>query len=360
MIGIIGGYGDIGHNVVETLYGLGHRDLLVGGRYKRETFQRYEGVLFQAVNLCEECTIKEFVNKCSVVINCTGIKEDMTEKLLKEIQRQKCSYIDPQFNRYIQRFDAVNDNIFIEGVGSMPGLSGALPVFLKSKFQKIKGIKLYYLGNGIFSRRSAKDFLDGINFSDNLSMVKYEKGKLLYNNVKGNEFLPILNKHCMLLPYFDREAQEVCEFLKLEYAEFYTAIENNLTYRVLMKARDNYKNNPQQTIEDLCNASMIDYDRNSVCGFIVTAEGEVDRVKKNYTVILKAKDASSLTGEILAIMADLLTSTNRRPSKNILSMWEYQVIDKSLIERINQSSNIYMQFYENSIKDLKSMEEGEI
>ena len=27
MIGIIGGYGDIGHNVVETLYGLGHRDL---------------------------------------------------------------------------------------------------------------------------------------------------------------------------------------------------------------------------------------------------------------------------------------------------------------------------------------------
>ena len=133
----------------------------------------------------------------------------MTEKLLCKVQKYQCNYIEPQFNKSIKKQNG-NTNIIVQGVGSMPGLSGVLPVFLSEKFQEVKGVKLYYIGQGKFTPKSSKDFLDGMFDKDNLSMVRYEQGKVYPNFIKENEILPAFNKRYMLLPYFDREAKEIC------------------------------------------------------------------------------------------------------------------------------------------------------
>ena len=39
MIGIIGGFGDIGCEVVKSLWMMGYRNLLVGGRHNNDMFQ---------------------------------------------------------------------------------------------------------------------------------------------------------------------------------------------------------------------------------------------------------------------------------------------------------------------------------
>lgn len=85
------------------------------------------------------------------------MNESMTEKLLCKVQKYQCNYIEPQFNKSIKKQNG-NTNIIVQGVGSMPGLSGVLPVFLSEKFQEVKGVKLYYIGQGKFTPKSSKDF----------------------------------------------------------------------------------------------------------------------------------------------------------------------------------------------------------
>lgn len=204
------------------------------------------------------------------------------------------------------------------------------------------------------------DFLDGMFDKDNLSMVRYEQGKVYPNFIKENEILPAFNKRYMLLPYFDREAKEICKFLSLDYAEFYIALENNLTYRVLRTAREKYKKNPRQTIEDLCNASQIDSAKYGQCGFVVSIEGTIQNQEKLVTLILKADNASSLTGLAIASMANILIKERNRPNNSVLSMWQYQTYIPELAKEIVDSSGVYTEEYTCSIETLSEMEEGEI
>lgn len=359
MIGIIGGYGDIGHHVVEALLSQGNETLLIGARKQKDMFYNYKSVKYQYVDLGDESSLEDFAKKCTVIINCSGLNESMTEKLLCKVQKYQCNYIEPQFNKSIKKQNG-NTNIIVQGVGSMPGLSGVLPVFLSEKFQGVKGVKLYYIGQGKFTPKSSKDFLDGMFDKDNLSMVRYEQGKVYPNFIKENEILPAFNKRYMLLPYFDREAKEICKFLSLDYAEFYIALENNLTYRVLRTAREKYKKNPRQTIEDLCNASQIDSAKYGQCGFVVSIEGTIQNQEKLVTLILKADNASSLTGLAIASMANILIKERNRPNNSVLSMWQYQTYIPELAKEIVDSSGVYTEEYTCSIETLSEMEEGEI
>ena len=64
-----------------------------------------------------------------------------------------------------------------------------------------------------------------------------------------------------------RKQKKYVVFLKPKRAEFYTAMEDNLTYRLLKNAREKYRNNSIQIIEDLCNASVIDSEKKFVLWF---------------------------------------------------------------------------------------------
>lgn len=191
-------------------------------------------------------------------------------------------------------------------------------------------------------------------------MVCYENGELIPNIDKTCEFLPIFYKTYMLLPYYDQEAKEICIFLKPKRAEFYTAMEDNLTYRLLKNAREKYRNNSIQIIEDLCNASVIDSEKKSFCGFAICVDGKRDGKREWRTLILKADTAAILTGTTIAVMADLLIKRKVTFSHNVLSMWECQIQNRNLVEAIINNSRISANIYDCSLEDLSNIEEGEI
>ena len=276
MIGIIGGFGDIGCEVVKSLWMMGYRNLLVGGRHNNDMFHTQTEIKYQYIDLNKQVGIENFVKKCKIIINCSGLSCNMTRVLILKIKEHGCSYIEPQFNRLLKDIIPDRNIAFIQGVGSMPGLSGALPIYLSERFEEVNKIKIYYVGQGKFTHRAAEDYLNGIEDTNNYSMVCYENGELIPNIDKTCEFLPIFYKTYMLLPYYDQEAKEICIFLKPKRAEFYTAMEDNLTYRLLKNAREKYRNNSIQIIEDLCNASVIDSEKKSFCGFAICVDGKRD------------------------------------------------------------------------------------
>lgn len=360
MIGIIGGFGDIGCEVVKSLWMMGYRNLLVGGRHNNDMFHTQTEIKYQYIDLNKQVGIENFVKKCKIIINCSGLSCNMTRVLILKIKEHGCSYIEPQFNRLLKDIIPDRNIAFIQGVGSMPGLSGALPIYLSERFEEVNKIKIYYVGQGKFTHRAAEDYLNGIEDSNNYSMVCYENGELIPNIDKTCEFLPIFYKTYMLLPYYDQEAKEICIFLKPKRAEFYTAMEDNLTYRLLKNAREKYRNNSIQIIEDLCNASVIDSEKKSFCGFAICVDGKRNGKREWRTLILKADTAAILTGTTIAVMADLLIKRKVTFSHNVLSMWECQIQNRNLVEAIINNSRISANIYDCSLEDLSNIEEGEI
>lgn len=322
--------------------------------YTLSTYQYIDctEIKYQYIDLNKQVGIENFVKKCKIIINCSGLSCNMTRVLILKIKEHGCSYIEPQFNRLLKDIIPDRNIAFIQGVGSMPGLSGALPIYLSERFEEVNKIKIYYVGQGKFTHRAAEDYLNGIEDSNNYSMVCYENGELIPNIDKTCEFLPIFYKTYMLLPYYDQEAKEICIFLKPKRAEFYTAMEDNLTYRLLKNAREKYRNNSIQIIEDLCNASVIDSEKKSFCGFAICVDGKRDGKREWRTLILKADTAAILTGTTIAVMADLLIKRKVTFSHNVLSMWECQIQNRNLVEAIINNSRISANIYDCSLEDL--------
>ena len=82
--------------------------------------------------------------------------------------------------------------------------------------------------------------------------------------------------------------------------------------------------------------------------------------EKLVTLILKADNASSLTGLAIASMANILIKERNRPNNSVLSMWQYQTYIPELAKEIVDSSGVYTEEYTCSIETLSEMEEGEI
>ena len=133
-----------------------------------------------------------------------------------------------------------------------------------------------------------------------------------------------------------------------------------MTYRLLKNAREKYRNNSIQIIEDLCNASVIDSEKKSFCGFAICVDGKRDGKREWRTLILKADTAAILTGTTIAVMADLLIKRKVTFSHNVLSMWECQIQNRNLVEAIINNSRISANIYDCSLEDLSNIEEGEI
>lgn len=94
-----------------------------------------------------------------------------------------------------------------------------------------------------------------------------------------------------------------------------------------------------------------------ICSF---HRGYIQNQEKLVTLILKADNASSLTGLAIASMANILIKERNRPNNSVLSMWQYQTYIPELAKEIVDSSGVYTEEYTCSIETLSEMEEGEI
>ena len=82
MIGIIGGYGDIGHHVVEALLSQGNETLLIGARKQKDMFYNYKSVKYQYVDLGDESSLEDFAKKMYSNYKLFGIERKYDGKIV--------------------------------------------------------------------------------------------------------------------------------------------------------------------------------------------------------------------------------------------------------------------------------------
>lgn len=211
MIGIIGGYGNIGIEAADIIKTNSSEMIRVAGRNISKVSQRAKELFasdkwFQ-IKESSSNEWKDFIKGCRLVLCSAELGNETVECINRIAGELDCPIVYLGINLPKQEAEGK----FIYGAGSIPGLSGIIPQYLAQDFDSVASIDFYYGAKGTFTYTAAKDYMDGVFNNSNRSMVMWKYGKLLpyvpAEVEKTNMYIcnEIENMRCF--PYFDDESE---------------------------------------------------------------------------------------------------------------------------------------------------------
>lgn len=365
MIGIIGGYGDIGLYAAGILDRSLDEKLRIGGRnadkVSSEIKNGFQAAQWVGADINCEGSMEEFIRGCRIILNCTGQRNGASIKLARIAAKRGCSYIDIAEDEKLESVGSTAHDVkIIHGAGSIPGLSGVLPGYLAGKFDAVEGMEFYYTALGRFSAAAARDYIEGLFLDVSKSMMVWKKGKAVPYEINGGvKKLPLSKKQIRLFPYFDREAELVARELNLMQGQWYMGIDGEHTLKALERARVSYMTDSEKAIDNLCAATQVDCQgRELYAGFVIQMEGYVGREKNIKTLVLKSKNPSELTGSAAAAAVAAVSRGLLRPGVHALGK---AVPVKDFMQVMTGlNGNLELEILEGSILKLFEIVTGEI
>ena len=262
MIGIIGGYGNIGIEAADIIKTNSSEMIRVAGRNISKVSQRAKELFasdkwFQ-IKESSSNEWKDFIKGCRLVLCSAELGNETVECINRIAGELDCPIVYLGINLPKQEAEGK----FIYGAGSIPGLSGIIPQYLAQDFDSVASIDFYYGAKGTFTYTAAKDYMDGVFNNSNRSMVMWKYGKLLpyvpAEVEKTNMYIcnEIENMRCF--PYFDDESEYLCQKYGLSEGRWHMCISGENTLKVLERARYDYQVNKDKTLRNICRASKLD------------------------------------------------------------------------------------------------------
>lgn len=304
MIGIIGGYGDVGCNAAKILSEKGFK-VKIGGRHAekfklREQDTRY---YYQNVDIENENSVLEFLDGCNGILNCAGPSHKLSIALANIVIDMERVYVDVGYPNNWRKLALRNSKkSIIFGAGSTPGLSGILPRFLGDSFDKVEDLFYCYSPLGKFSSSAAEDYLEGLFEVEKKASIIYCDGKEeIYKELP--QTMKVLKQYVSYFyPYMDRESFFVISRLNLSNGQWYMGVNGSSTQSVLESARYSYLKDKEKTIKSLCDASVADLNGKSEnVDFYIQLNGLKEGEKRTKTLYVNSFNPSYLTGYTAAI-----------------------------------------------------------
>lgn len=291
MIGIIGGYGNIGIEAADIIKTNSSEMIRVAGRNISKVSQRAKELFasdkwFQ-IKESSSNEWKDFIKGCRLVLCSAELGNETVECINRIAGELDCPIVYLGINLPKQEAEGK----FIYGAGSIPGLSGIIPQYLAQDFDSVASIDFYYGAKGTFTYTAAKDYMDGVFNNSNRSMVMWKYGKLLpyvpAEVEKTNMYIcnEIENMRCF--PYFDDESEYLCQKYGLSEGRWHMCISGENTLKVLERARYDYQVNKDKTLRNICRASKLDcFGTTGITKFVyeVCSSNEVNDSWKNIDV----------------------------------------------------------------------------
>ncbi|GLC83296.1 saccharopine dehydrogenase NADP-binding domain-containing protein [Lacrimispora brassicae] len=251
MIGVIGGYGNIGREVVKLLTERGYKGITVGSR--RQNLE--DPISWSYVNIEEEESLFHFMNRHSIVINTAGPSSLLSLKAAECALKAGCHYIDCGYNREVTRLSVKDTSqCILYNMGSIPGFSEILPLVFREDFTQVERFRHFYSITGKFTRTAAIDFIAGV-FSGNGGMTLPAAGKI--PELDGLQ--PFYKNAERILPYENADTAQIQEIMKSPEAQWYHVIcgsNINAFYKDLLKK---YFQGREKLAAELCLAAERDH-----------------------------------------------------------------------------------------------------
>ncbi len=230
MVGILGGYGDIGRNVTAFLEKYSDEKIRIGSRHpeRKLSGEHSDRISYEYVDITDIESVKRFINGCNAVVNCTGCNDDNVVAAADAVSAAGCGYIDLCMN---EKLKAGGKGKVVYGCGSIPGLAELMMLYLGREFEKPEDMNFIYGALGNFSLTAAQDYLEGVLKSSGRSMVCLKNGKVTEceSLTELEQRFPFTEEKCMMFPYIDEGALYAASELGLSSGSWYMAFAGNRT-----------------------------------------------------------------------------------------------------------------------------------
>ncbi len=366
MIGIIGGYGDIGLNAAKLLSTSLKEEIRIGGRnadtLPKDIKEEFKNTQWVQVDINNSESIKAFITGCRIIVNCTGQSGSASFSLAEYAKNIKSSYIDVGANEKLKTLKNISDEVsIIYEAGSIPGLSRIVPGYLAKEFDTVEEMEFYYAALGKFTPTSAKEYLEGLFDTRNKPMMEWKNGKAqpYAINIPVLKTLPFSKEELRLFPYFDKESELIAKGLNLKQGQWYMSTAGNQTIKVLEKARFNYLHNTSDVIQNLCAAAQIDcQSREPYAGFVTQMKGLFNGESTTKTLILKCDSPSQLTA--LAVASTVLAVSKGLFRSGVQALGESTEVKEYIKLMTELNKALILDIQTSGINELFKEIEGEI
>lgn len=266
MIGVIGGYGDIGRQVIQLLTKRGYKDITIGSRSQKVN----DEIPWSYVDIEKEESLFSFMNRHFIVINTAGPSSQLSLKAAKCALKAGCHYIDCGYDREMDRLTAENTTqCILYHMGSVPGFSELLPLVFQDDFARVLKFRHFYSITGKFTRTAAMDFMAGI-FKGNGGMPLGAADKI----PELRELQQYYSHAERILPYQNDHTAQVQKRMNGGKAQWYHVIcgsNINAFYKELLKK---YVQDRETLADELCQAAERDSRLlSSQAAFLLEMEG---------------------------------------------------------------------------------------
>lgn len=356
MIGILGGYGNVGIYASRFLQAFSNHALRIGGRNVSKVNARVQTEFLKAewmkVDACSESEIERFFESCDCILDASTLSESELFQLDSIAEKFGIPLVHLGIRGFHKRASKVP---VLYGAGSIPGLSGLIPQYLAKNFEYISHLDFCYGGSGVFSKSAAKDYLEGIFDSSNHSMVFWKNGEVAPFHDSCEKFSKInklLGNH-KKFPYFDEESAEIAHKLNIQEGRWQMCVCGERTLKCLDSVRFRYKQNPEETIGELVRNSQLDcfgLSENAV--FECKVQGILNGEEVSREIAIWGVSPSELTGECAAIATlNILENSSQKE----VSLWGCCDFSDEIFQKlISYNPHLKME-----LKDSRE-EEGEI
>lgn len=366
MIGLIGGYGDVGLQAARVLNEWGKHSLRIGGRNPEMARIKLGNEFYRAdwkqVDIDSDQSLEEFVHGCKLIINCAGPSHRLTAKAARICLVKGCHYVDAGINTDLENMrGSLQKTVVLYAAGAMPGLSGLLPRWMAEAFDKVESLVCYSGHLDKFTTSAAEDYLAGASGKGNKALMSWKNGSIQPSAFRRKESikLPFFSREVILYPYFDEEAKVVAELLALCDGEWYIASDGSHVSSILEEVCPQFLSDSKAAVKRLCTASELDAaGRRKYINFIFQISGMLNGARITQTLALQAERPAVLTG-LAAAAAGIAVAEGQIPP-GVRAFAEIPEPEK-VITRLGSAKGInFLKVVEGSVEQMLQTVEGEL
>jgi hypothetical protein len=313
VIGLIGGYGDVGGHTARFLRHRGGHRLRVGGRdpvAARRFARDALGGEAEAVpvDCFDDIALDRFAAGCGVLVNCAGPSHVIRDRAARAALRAGAHYVDAGGDDALHELldpaeIARSGRAVVLSAGLRPGLTGLLPRWAaRSAFDGVRSMTAYLAVLGHFTRVAADDYVGGAGDGVSEPLAAWRDGPRPRELTRRTGVtLPFLPAAVTLLPYLDSEGVRLAEAMGLSHGDWYTALIGEHVRAAFDRVHSLGR---ERAVTALCEASRLDAaGRTPFAVFLAQLEGVRDGTPVSRTILCRGPGNGELTGAVAALAA---------------------------------------------------------
>lgn len=368
-VGIVGAYGTVGRHVVRLIRRWRIGRLRLGGRdleaVSRVASQDIDGAAeAQMVDAGDMSSLTRFCEGCRVVVNCVGPSWKISDQVAKAALAVGADCVEtngeePLRRRLEDRMATWKHRAALLAAGMLPGLSGILPRYLASGFDRPERLTAYVGVLDRLTRGAASDYVAGLDQSGSLAGWHDGKRKQRLLNRLVDVEVPFFPGRVTAHPYLSSEGERLARQLRLTDVHWYNVFDGSHLVGALerLPGRTLSEREIDAASTELARAADLDVaGRTPYQLLLFQLDGRHGDRRLTRSLVLRGGNAAALTGATAAMAAGALVDDQVEPGVHFTA----DVLDPvTTVDRLSGIPGVDgIQTMERPLMDALSIDEG--